>query len=96
MVEDWQYTNDSDEIKEIGKTVGGGGIPPFINQGVQKCTDCKRIVSGEGARRTGVLQTPSWDHHTTSGSSEGGRDSDGTVERENRIELSSLERVCFC
>lgn len=55
---------------------------------------------GGGARRTGVLQTPSWDHYTTSGSSEGGRDSDGTAagtaERERCVELSSLERVCFC
>lgn len=92
MREDWKEGSDYEEIeeKEKGeaeeeeerKTDNGWGPSgerrntPFIDEGVQKCTDYRRL--GGGCKRTGVLWTPSWDHLTTPGSSEGGRDVDGT------------------
>lgn len=69
-----------EEEEEDRKTDDGWGpsgerrIPP---SSTRECRNAL-ITEGWGGRRTGVLRTPSRDHPTTPGSSEGGRDIDGT------------------
>lgn len=58
-----------------GVPAGRGGIPP---SSTRECRNALITEGWGGCKRTGVLWTPSWDHLTTPGSSEGGRDVDGT------------------